>query len=244
MTRSRLRLLVGVALIGLTAQALADEPAAVKEVVVAGPHDIAIKVRMEGPYTAEAPLQVVCYFKYTEEGAKRMKGAVVELDRHLHGVVKSLRTRSEFMGDELETLLITPGDGTIKAKALLLIGLGDESQLSLHTMERVGRTALREAKRLGVSKIAFAPLLRDQGNDALAVGPVETAVVRGMLLAYDTEQRLQAEALTNEYVLSEWWVEAGPAYFEETVGGVKEAVAQATAAIAARPSTRYALAEE
>jgi hypothetical protein len=223
----------------ISAHALADEPAAVKEQIVDGPHDVAIKVRMEGPYTAEAPLQVVCYFKYTEVGAKRMTGAPVELDKHLGGVIGALRTRGEFPGDELETLVIIPKAGAIKAKALLLIGLGVESKLSLETMEHVGRVALREAKELGATKVAFAPLLRDQGNSALGVGAVETAAVRGMLLAYDTDRRLQAEGLSEKYDLAEWWVEAGPAYFVETVAGVREAVAQAAATTATRPSTAY-----
>ena len=46
-----------------------------------------MKLRMEGPYTADVPLQVVCYFKYTPEGAKRMKEAPVELDKELGGVI-------------------------------------------------------------------------------------------------------------------------------------------------------------
>ena len=54
-------------------------------------------------------------------------------------------------------------------------------------LERVGQTALRQAKAIGATQIAFAPLLRDQGNSAFGVGAVETAVVKGMLLAYDTE---------------------------------------------------------
>ncbi len=156
-------------------------------------------------------------------------------------MARSIRSaRGEFQGDELETLLITPKEGAIKAKALLLIGLGEESRLSLDTMERMGRVALREAKALGISKVAFAPLLRDQGNSTLGVGPVEIAVVRGMLLAYETERHLQAEGLSPKYDLTEWWVEAGPAYFDETVSGVKEAVTQAKAVTAKRPATKYA----
>ena len=131
----------------------------------------------------------------------------------------------------------------MKAKFLLLIGLGDESQLSLDTMEQVGRAAVREAHRLGATKVAFAPLIRDQGNKTLGVGPLETAVVRGMLLAYDTDQRLQTEGLSDKYQLAEWWVEAGPAYFEETAGGVIQAVSEAAALIAKRPSTKYATAD-
>src|SRR5438105_6655323 len=96
----------------------------VKEKVFDAPNNVKIKVRMEGPYTAEVPLQIVCYFKYTPAGAKRMTGAPVELDKKLGGVIASLRERGEFVGDELEALCITPPQTSIKAKALLLVGLG------------------------------------------------------------------------------------------------------------------------
>src|SRR3954449_6914777 len=108
----------------------------VREQTLLAPHGVTIKVRTEGPYTADTPLQVVCYFKYSPEGAKRMSGAPVELDRHLGGAIASLRERGEFVGDDLETFLIIPPEGSIKAKALLLIGLGDEATLSPEKMER------------------------------------------------------------------------------------------------------------
>ena len=91
-------------------------------------------------------------------------------------------------------------------------------------MERVGRVALREAARLGVSRVAFAPLIRDQGNSKFGTGDVEAAVVRGMLLAYDTEKRLQKEGLSKDFTLDQWNVEAGPMYFDETVAGVRKAI--------------------
>jgi hypothetical protein len=212
----------------------------VKEKALDAPNKVKLRVRMEGPYTADVPLQVVCYFKYTPERARRMGGAPVELDKRLGGVIASLRERGEFGGDQLETILITPPKDSIKAKALLLVGLGDEDSLSLKLMEGVGRVALREAARIGVNRVAFAPLIRDQGNSKLGTGDVETAVVRGMLLAYDTEKRLQKEGLGKPYTLEEWWVEAGPAYFDETVAGVTKASAEATDLIKARESKPYA----
>jgi hypothetical protein len=222
----------------------ADDPAPVKEKVVTGPSGLPIKVRMEGPYTADVPLQVVCYFKYTPEGVKKMQGAPVELDKKLGGAIGSLRERGEFGGDALETVLLDAPPETIKAKKLLLIGLGDEKDLSLELMEKVGRTALRTAAGLGATKVAFAPLIRDQGNDKFATGEVETNVVRGMLLAYDTEKRLQKEGLAKEYTLGEWWVEAGPAFFDETVTGVEKAVKQAEEQITKRPNTKYRTGEK
>jgi hypothetical protein len=229
-------LLLGVTI--LVVHAPAAEP--VKEEVVNAPNKVAVKVRMEGPYTADVPLQVVCYFKYTPEGAKRMTGAPVELDKHLGGVIASLRERGEFVGDDLETILIIPPDGSIMAKALLLIGLGDESSLSLDKMVRVGRVAAREAARMGISKVAFAPLIRDQGNSKFPTGEIASSVLRGMLLAYDTEKRLQKEGLAKAYTLDEWWQEAGPAYFDETVSAAKSAATDANAAITARSANPFA----
>jgi leucyl aminopeptidase len=211
----------------------------VKEQAIGTPLGVAVKVRMEGPYTAETPLQVVCYFHYTADRAKRMAGAPVELDKELGGVIAKLRERGEFEGAELETLLLITPKGSIKAKALLLIGLGEESSLSLERMERVGRVALRGASLLGARRVAFAPLIRDQGNTKLGTGAVEEAVVRGMLLAYDTHRRLQQERLASDWTLDGWNVEAGPAYFAETVAGVTRGVAEATATAAARTSAPY-----
>src|SRR4051812_22025427 len=241
--RSTIKLLALAGVCGLSAVprpvplAAADD---VKETVVEGPDRLAIKVRMEGPYTADTPLQVVCYFKYTPEGARRMSGAPVELDKHLGGAIASLRERGEFVGDDLETFLIIPPEGSIKAKALLLIGLGDEATLSPEKMERVGKAALREAKRLGVKRAAFAPLIRDQGNSKIPAGDVARHVVKGVTLARDTESRLAKEGLGKGDALGEWAMEAGPMFYDETVEGVRKGVKEANEAIAARPKAPYA----
>jgi hypothetical protein len=203
----------------------------VMEKALAAPNNVQVKVRLEGPYTADVPLQVVCYFKYTPEEAKKMSGAPVELDKRLGGVIGSLRERGQFVGEQLETLLIIPRKGSIKAKALLLVGLGDEDALSLNLMEAVGRVTLREAARLGVSRVAFAPLIRDQGNSKFGTGDVAKAVVRGMLLAYDTQKRLQKEGMCKEFTLDQWNNEAGAKYFDDTVTGVRKAIGEADQAI-------------
>jgi hypothetical protein len=211
----------------------------VKEKAFDAPNNVKIKVRMEGPYTADVPLQIVCYFKYTPEGAKRMSGAPVELDKKLGGVIAALRERGEFVGDELETICITPPKYSIKAKALLLVGLGKEESLSLRIMERVGRVSVREAVKAGVKRAAFAPLIRDQGNSKLPAGDVEIAVVQAMLLAYDTEKRLQKEGLAKPYSLDEWIVEAGPDYFDDTAAGVEKAIKLTIAALKNRSAEPY-----
>jgi hypothetical protein len=228
-------------LIGLPAPSRAgNDKTEVKEKSFAASNGVTIQVRMEGPYTADVPLQVVCYFKYTPEGAKRMTGAPVELDKRLGGVIASLRQRGEFVGDEGETLLLLPPKNSIKAGALLLIGLGDEDALSLEVLERVGKVALREGARLGVHRVAYAPFIRDQGNSKFGTGEVAHAVLRGVLLAYDTEKRLQKEGLTKEFTLEQWNVEAGPAFFDDSLLGVQRGIDETQAATAKRSSEPYA----
>jgi hypothetical protein len=210
-----------------------------KEIALDAPNKLTVKVRMEGPYDAETSLQVVCYLKHNVSGDKTLDAAV-ELNERLRGVISSLRNRGEFAGDELETLLLTPPRHTIKPKLLLLVGLGDEALLSLDRIERVGRTAVREAAKLGTTRIAFAPLIRDQGNSRFLAGDVANAVVRGMLLAYDTDKRLQKEGLAKAFSLEEWVQEAGPKYFADTVTGVQKAVREAATAIDRRSPRPYA----
>src|SRR4051794_1965426 len=88
----------------LTLSGFRPEAAAqdVKEQSLQAPQGVAIKVRMVGPYTAVTPLQVVCYFRYTPDRAKRMRGAPVELDKELGGAIAALRERGEFEADVLE----------------------------------------------------------------------------------------------------------------------------------------------
>jgi hypothetical protein len=199
---------------------------------IAGPAGLTLTVRMQGPYDADVPLQVICYFKAKAVG-DTLKGAPVELDKRLGGVIGNLRSRDEFAGDELETLVIDTR-GRIPAKQLLLIGLGEQQSLSPERMERVGRAAYREAARLGAATVGFAPLIRDQGNDKLPTGEVARFVIRGVLSARDTDVRLQKEGLSKKFAMEEWVAEAGPAFYQETIAGVKTGIDEAKSAIGKR----------
>lgn len=227
--------------IGLSLVYAAEPATAPTETRLSGPAGLTLAVRMQGPYDAEVPLQIVCYFKHTADSDTRLKGAPVELDKHLGGLIGALRQREEFSGDFLETILIDVPDGAIRAKRLLLIGLGDESALSLVRMEQIGRTAVREALRIGATKVAFAPLIKDAGNNALAAGDVEQAIVSGVLLAYDTELRLQKQGFAKSLKLESWIVEAGPTYYDETVAGVKTAIKEAATLQSKRSNQPYSL---
>ena len=94
-----------------------------------------------------------------------------------------------------------------------MIGLGNESELSLQSMSLMGSVGLREAIRLQATHVSFAPVLRDQGSSRLDVGEVARSVEEGVILAYDTEKRLQAKGLASNFNVADWTIEAGPQYF-------------------------------
>src|SRR6202042_3734744 len=143
--------------------------AAKENVFATKPLGIKVSIKMIGPYTQPADLQIICLFKHKSSG-DTYEGAAKETDAHLGGILSALRNRGEFVGELGETFLFTPPEGSIPAKRFMVIGLGDEKDLSLNSLRIVGRVAAREAVRLQASHVAWAPVIRDEGNTAIEVG--------------------------------------------------------------------------
>jgi hypothetical protein len=60
-----------------------------------------------------------------------------------------------------------------------------------------------------------------------------------VLLAYDTQKRLQKEGLAKPFTLNEWIVEAGSQYFDETATAAEKAIQKATTALKDRNAEPY-----
>ena len=141
-------LISGLALVLLVATAGAADATAPKEnVFETQPLGVKLSIKMIGPYTQAADLQIICLFKHKDSG-DTYQGAAKETDAHLGGLLSALRNRGEFVGELGETFLFTPTTGSIPAKRFMVIGLGDEKDLSLDSLSLVGRVAAREAVRL------------------------------------------------------------------------------------------------
>jgi hypothetical protein len=223
----------------LTAAVAADTGGAPKEnVFPAAPLGIKVSIKMVGPYMEAADLQIICLFKHKASG-DTYQGAARDTDAHLGGILSALRNRGEFVGELGETVLFTPPGGSIPAKRFLVIGLGDEQNLSLDTLRAVGRIAAREAVRLQARHVAWAPVIRDEGNATIEVGEGDRAFAEQMLSAYDTEKRLQAQGLAPEFSIQTFVIEAGPAYFDSAVKQVGDGMSSITAELARRDSTPY-----
>ena len=233
--------LITLACAGLLGSALAaDTTTAPKESVFpTKPLGITLSVKMVGPYMEPADLQIICLFKHKSNG-DTYQGAAKDTDEKLGGMLSTLRNRGEFVGESGETIVFTPPKDSIPAKRFMVIGLGEEKDLSLDTLRTVGRIAAREAVRLKAKHVAWAPVIRDEGNTAIDVGEGDRAFAEQMLAAYDTEKRLQTQGLAERFGIETFVIEAGPTFFDSAVKQVGEGIESITAELQKRDATPYA----
>jgi hypothetical protein len=192
---------------------------------------IAIEGLVEGPSTAKAPLQVACVFEYTEGDIYNSPPALppavngmVHLDEAFKGLITDIRKSGKFKGHAFETILITPPAGTISAKKLLIIGLGDRNSFKPGMMADVGSVALREALKLGVTYFAFASDLKDGGIDS-PTADVADDITKGVIQAYRTEEYLKGKGMATYKPLEKVILLAGPSFFITAGEGIKAAIA-------------------
>ena len=218
----------------------ADTTTTPKEnVFPAKPLGITLSIKMVGPYMEPADLQIICLFKHKPTG-DTYQGAAKETDEKLGGILSSLRNRGEFAGETGETFLLTPSKGSIPARQFMVIGLGEEKDLSLDTLRIVGRIAAREAVRLKAKRVAWAPVIRDEGNTTIDVGEGDRAFAQEMLAAYDTEKRLQEQGLAPKFSIESVVIEAGPSFFDEAVKQVGQGIDSVTVELQKRDPTPFA----
>lgn len=188
---------------------------------------------VQGPSSADAQLQVACVFEYTDNDIHSAQAlpanlnGLVHLDEALKGEFTKIRQAGYFKGHSLETILISPPKGSISAKQLLLIGLGDRNKFTPDLMISVGEVAAREAMRLGVGNFAFASDLKDAGIDS-PTALVAGNVVKGIVNANRSEVYLKEHDLSKTKKLEKVYLLAGPSFFEVAGGGIQSAIAAVT----------------
>jgi hypothetical protein len=193
---------------------------------------INIEGMVQGPATEVAPLQVACVFEYTEgdifnspPALPAASNGMVHLDNALKGLITEIRRTGRFAGHALETLLITPPEGTISAQKLLLIGLGDRNAFDPDFLKQVGAVSMREALRLGVTHYAIAADIKDAGISS-PTALVAGNIVRGAISAYQTQSYLKSKGMGSFTPLSKLTLLAGMNYFLDAGEGIKVAIAE------------------
>ncbi|HEX3627084.1 MAG TPA: M17 family peptidase N-terminal domain-containing protein [Verrucomicrobiae bacterium] len=202
------------------------------------PLGIQVSVKMVGPYMEASDLQIVCLFKHKLSGDTYIEAAKVTDDK-LGGLLSALRNRGEFVGELGETILFSPPKGSLPAKRFMVIGLGDEKDLSLDSLRDVGRVAAREAVRLRAKHVAWAPVIRDEGNSLIEVGLCDRTFAEQFFSAYDTEKRLQAQGLDPKFNIQSLVIEAGPAFFDSAVKQVGEGIESMADELGQRDTSPY-----
>jgi hypothetical protein len=129
--------------------------------------------------------------------------AVGDFDHRLGGIVRALPDTDHSRVIHWRRSVSKLRKDSIKANAVLLVGVGDEHALSLETMIKVGIVGLRNAMLSDAMSVAFAAALQDQNVKKLEVGDVASAVVTGALLASDTGKRLRKRGLLPDHSIDE-----------------------------------------
>jgi hypothetical protein len=197
---------------------LAPTPTAVR--VANSP--VPVFVLVQSPAETRTELQIICLFRSAP--SNQLHGSLLEINEKLKGLLDHVRTSSLFRGDLSETLLIDPPAGSLAAKRVLIIGLGDSETFVPERMEQVGAVAYREASRLGVARPFFAPTVIDGGVTTSAPEQVAEQVIRGFLRAARTEKAVQDGGGSRGTVIQELTFLAGPQHAADAQHGVEKAI--------------------
>jgi hypothetical protein len=187
---------------------------------------IPIRVLVQSPADSATDLQIICLFASTTENT--LHGSLIEMNDKLSGLLDRIRHPNLFRGELGETLLIAPSAGTISAKRLLIIGLGDSETFTAERMDQVGSIVYRESNRLGVADPYFAPTILDGGVTKFATGEISEQFMRGFLRAANTERILKDANDSTAGTMQDFTFLAGQAHASDTKQGIERAIAAVT----------------
>ena len=181
-----------------------------------------VEVLVQSPAETQTELQVICLFR--SEPANTLHGSLTELNQELGGLLTQIRKESLFTGALGETLLITPKAGSIHARKLLLIGLGDLQGFTPAREQLVGSIVFQEAAQLGIANPYFAPMVLDGGKTGADTGDTAEQFLEGFLRARATEQALHVAGMAAGDGPVKLTFLAGTAHAESTRAGVAKAL--------------------
>ena len=183
---------------------------------------VPIHILAQSPADTTTELQVICLFRSAPENT--LHGSLTETDEKLKGLLDRIRKPDLFRGELGETLLITPPKGSLGAKRLLIIGLGDSQTFTPQRMQTVGETLYSEAGRLGVAHPYFAPTILDGGVSKFTTGEVAEQVISGFLRAATIDKALRDDHTSSGSGILALTFLAGAKKVSSTRAGIEKAV--------------------
>jgi hypothetical protein len=201
--------------------------AQVPQIVIDIPNaPIPVQVLVEGPANTNTDLQVICLFRSSPENT--LHGSLTEMNEKLKGLLDRIRNPNLFGGELGETIVLAPPKGSIGARKLLVIGLGDSQTFSPERMQLVGEILYTESSRLAVAHPFFAPTILDGGVSKFGTGQVSEQVAIGFLRAAATDKVLKdANASASPSVTALTFL-AGAQHAFDTRVGIEKAISAAS----------------
>ncbi len=185
-----------------------------------------VAVLAQSPAETKTDLQIICLFRSSPDNT--LHGSLTETNEKLHGLLDQIRKSSVFGGELGETILLTPADGTLAARKVLIIGLGDSATFTPESMYLVGKIAWREANRLGIAHPFFAPTVLDGGVTKYTTGEVAEQVVLGFRDALASEAILRAGNAAGAVAVVDFTYLAGTKHAAETQTSIDRALGKPT----------------
>lgn len=164
------------------------------------------------PDAADVDLSIACMFEH-EAGGAALGGGLAHLDSALGGYLSRVRAEGRFLARELDTLLVSRPPAGVRARAVLVIGLGDPDAFGAKTLERACGLAMAQALRLGAASAAFAPNMLDAGLAPPTGFRPGDAMLRGALAALALADHTRRAGLGTPTALRSWSFDVGPAHF-------------------------------
>jgi leucyl aminopeptidase len=147
-----------------------------------------IKVDSKEFHEIESDALVVAFF----EGEKPEEGVLAEIDRRSNGVISSLIDTGEISGKSGESAYVH-NPGNIKARRLLLLGVGRKEDFTADGLRRMAGTAARTLR--GKKARNFAILRRSQ----LPAGEGAQAATEGALISlFDADKYHTSDKTENQ----------------------------------------------
>lgn len=179
-------------------------------------------VKAQAPESTSTDLQIICLFRSTPKN--KLAGALAETDKALKGLLSQVRSEERFSGALGETLVLLPPAGGLKAKRLMLIGLGDSTTFMPERMRLIGRIAMRECDRMRIAHPYFAPTIKDGGVGRYTTGQIAEQFVLGAMDEFRLAAWLQAKGANGAPRVTAVTYLAGPQYAPSTQAGIEKAL--------------------
>src|SRR5579885_125364 len=178
----------------------------------------------------ETPLLVVNLF----QDAAELGGATAAVNEAMGGLLARLREDEELRGKAGEvTLVHNPGGMALRARRVLVVGLGRRDEFGAEGARRAAATAARKAQELRVPR--YATVLHGAGAGGLAPAEAAEALAEGSLLALYRYDQFKSDAEENRVVVERATVvERDPGRIDAVRAGLARGAALAAATATAR----------